>query len=153
VKILVPIDGSECSLSALDVAVEFAADLHAEIVICTVVNLADVALLSGGQSQLLPGCLEQLETNGKAIVAEALARVDGHASASSRTAEGEPVEEIERIAAEIQPAFIVMGSHGRTGLGRALVGSVAEGVLRRAPIPVMVVPSKHKLLSDTSTRS
>jgi nucleotide-binding universal stress UspA family protein len=143
VKILVPIDGSDSSLRALDVAVRFAADLHAEVVICTVVNLADVAVLSGGESQLLAGCLEQLEANGKAIAAEALARVDGRVSASSRLAEGEPIAEIERIAGEIRPAFIVIGSHGRTGLSRALMGSVAEGVLRRAPVPVMVVPSKH----------
>jgi nucleotide-binding universal stress UspA family protein len=144
VKILVPIDGSECSLRALDAAVEFAADLRAEIVIFHVVNLADIALLSGGESQLLPGCLEQLETNGESIVAKSLARVRGHVAASSLTAEGEPVEEIERIAAEIQPAFIVIGSHGRTGLSRAVMGSVAEGVLRRAPVPVMVVPLRTK---------
>jgi nucleotide-binding universal stress UspA family protein len=140
---LVAVDGSECSLRALDTAVEFAVDLHAEIVICTIVNLADVALLSGSEPELLPGCLEQLETNAQAIVADALARVDGRVRTESRTAEGEPVEEIERIAAEIRPAFIVMGSHGRTGLSRALLGSVAEGVLRRAPTPVMVVPSKQ----------
>jgi nucleotide-binding universal stress UspA family protein len=144
VKILVPVDGSECSFSALDAAVEFARDLHAEIVICHVVNLANVALLSGSEPELLPGCLEQLETNGKAIVAETLARVHGRITASSRTAEGEPTDEIERIAAEILPAFIVIGSHGRAGLSRAVVGSVAEGVLRRAPVPVMVVPARAK---------
>jgi nucleotide-binding universal stress UspA family protein len=143
VKLLVPVDGSQPSLRALDAAVEFAVGLHAEIVVCHVVNLANVALLSAGEAQLLPGCLEELEDNGKAIVAEALARIGDRAPASTRTVEGEPVEEIERMAAEIRPAFIVMGSHGRTGLSRALVGSVAEGVLRRAPIPVMVVPSSR----------
>ena len=141
--ILVPVDGSKSSLRALDVAAELAADLHAEIVVCHVVSLAEAALLSGGDAQLLPGCLEQVEANGKAIVAEALSRVDGRIAVSSQPAEGDPVEEIERIAVRMQPAFIVIGSHGRTGLSRALMGSVAEGVLRRAPVPVMVVPSKY----------
>jgi nucleotide-binding universal stress UspA family protein len=142
-KILVPIDGSETSLHALDVAVNFAVDLHAEIVLCCVTNLADVALLSGGEPQLLPQSLEQLEESSKAILGDAAAKINGRVKVSLRREEGEPVEEIERLAAEIRPAFIVMGSHGRTGVGRALVGSVAEGVLRRAPIPVMVVPAKH----------
>jgi nucleotide-binding universal stress UspA family protein len=140
VKILVPIDGSECSLRALDAAVEFASDLSAEIVVCNVVNLADIALSSGGEPQLLPECLTEVETKAKAILSEALARVDGRVTASSRSAEGEPVEEIEGIAAEVRPAFIVIGSHGRSGSRRAFLGNVAEGVLRVPSIPVMVVP-------------
>jgi nucleotide-binding universal stress UspA family protein len=143
VKILVPVDGSECSLRALDVAVDFATAFHAEIVIGHVVNLAEVALLSGGEAQLLPGCLEEKQDKGTAVVTEAVARTGGRVAVSSRTEEGEPVERIERIASEIRPAFIVIGSHGRNGISRALVGSVAEGVMRAAPCPVMVVPSKR----------
>lgn len=141
-KLLVPVDGSGCSLRALDAAVGFAADLRADVVICTVVNLAEAAILSGGESQLVPGCLETLQTNAETIAAEALARVGGRVDAKSRVVEGNPVEEIERVADEIRAAFIVMGSHGHTGLKRAFVGSVAEGVLRRAPVPVMVVRSR-----------
>jgi nucleotide-binding universal stress UspA family protein len=143
VKILVPVDGSECSLQALDVAVDFAQTLHADIVIGHVVNLAEVAILSGGEAQLLPGCLEQEEAKGKTIVAEAIARTGNRVAVSSRTGEGEPVEEIDRIAADVDPAIIVIGSHGRSGIGRALMGSVAEGVMRVAACPVMIVPSKH----------
>jgi nucleotide-binding universal stress UspA family protein len=39
--------------------------------------------------------------------------------------------------------FIVLGSHGRTGLDRLVMGSVAEGVVRAAPVPVMVFPCRH----------
>lgn len=141
-KILVPVDGSECSLKALDVAVEFARTLRAEIVIGHVVNLTEVALLSGGEAQLIPGCLEQEQEKGKSIVAEAVARIGDRVAVSERTEEGEPVEQIERIATEVRPAFIVIGSHGRNGISRALLGSVAEGVMRAAPVPVMVVPAK-----------
>ena len=143
-KILVPVDGSDGSFRALDTAVELANDLHADVVLCHVVSLANAALMSGGDAQLLPGCLEQVQRNGEAIVAETLRRISGRVDVSSRIAEGDPIDEIVRAAGRLRPAFIVIGSHGRTGLSRALVGSVAEGVLRRAPVPVMVVPSKHR---------
>jgi nucleotide-binding universal stress UspA family protein len=56
-----------------------------------------------------------------------------------RLEEGGPAEEILRVAAALPCDLIVMGTHGRTGLGRVLMGSVAEDVLRRAPCPVVTV--------------
>jgi nucleotide-binding universal stress UspA family protein len=138
--ILVPVDGSDCSLRALDVATNFAATLGGELVVCHVVELAKAATLSGGQAELVAGCIEELQRAGTAIVDEAIERVGSRVRVSSRTVEGTSVDEIERLAAEIKPSFIVIGSHGRTGLNRAVMGSVAEGVVRRAPVPVMVVP-------------
>jgi len=52
---------------------------------------------------------------------------------------GEPVEEILALAEERRVEMIVMTTHGRTGLPRALFGSVAEGVLRHAPCPVVTL--------------
>src|SRR5207248_3655533 len=49
------------------------------------------------------------------------------------------VPEIERVAEEEACDLIVMGTHGRTGLTRVLMGSVAEAVLRQAPCPVLTV--------------
>lgn len=138
--ILVPIDGSEYSTKALDVAADLAGALDAELVILHVVDLARVATLSAGQAQLIPGCLSELETEGRRIVKDALYRVAPGVRATTRTADGMPAEQIERIAAEIRPSFIVMGTHGRSGVNRAIMGSVAEGVARRSPIPVMIVP-------------
>jgi nucleotide-binding universal stress UspA family protein len=54
--------------------------------------------------------------------------------------EGSPVDAILDRARQERADLIVMGTHGRTGLSRLLVGSVAEGVLRHAPCPVVVVP-------------
>jgi nucleotide-binding universal stress UspA family protein len=56
-----------------------------------------------------------------------------------RVAEGGPAAEIIRLARGLGANLIVMGTHGRTGLGRLLMGSVAEDVLRRAPCPVMAL--------------
>ena len=53
--------------------------------------------------------------------------------------EGEPVEEILRVAREHHCDLIVMGTHGRTGLGRLLMGSVAEAVVRTASCPVVTI--------------
>lgn len=57
----------------------------------------------------------------------------------TRLAEGDPAYEIVAAAKETAADLIVMGSHGRTGLGRLLLGSVAEVVLRKAPCPVLTV--------------
>lgn len=54
-------------------------------------------------------------------------------------AEGEPVTEVLRAADEVGADLIVMGTHGRTGVGRLLMGSVAELVVRRAPCPVLTL--------------
>jgi nucleotide-binding universal stress UspA family protein len=54
-------------------------------------------------------------------------------------AQGEAAEEILRIASDMSCDLIVMGTHGRTGMGRLLMGSVAEWVLRAAPCPVLTV--------------
>lgn len=51
---------------------------------------------------------------------------------------GDPAAEIVRIAGDENAEMIVLGTHGRTGITRLLMGSVAEGVVRRAPCPVLV---------------
>ncbi len=53
--------------------------------------------------------------------------------------EGDPAREILRLAGEIKPELIVMGTHGRTGLARLLMGSVAEEVVRKSSYPVLTV--------------
>jgi nucleotide-binding universal stress UspA family protein len=53
-----------------------------------------------------------------------------------------PSEEISRLASEIEADLVVVGTHGRRGLSRLLLGSVAEGVVRLAPCPVLVVRPK-----------
>jgi nucleotide-binding universal stress UspA family protein len=53
--------------------------------------------------------------------------------------DGDVVVEILREATEIGADLIVVGSHGRTGLSRALLGSVSEGITRRAQVPVLTV--------------
>jgi len=56
-----------------------------------------------------------------------------------RLGEGDPATVILEVAEETGAGLIVMGTHGRTGLGRLVMGSVAEQVLRTAPCPVLTV--------------
>ncbi len=58
--------------------------------------------------------------------------------------QGPTVEKILREARRLHAGMIVMGSHGHGALHRVLVGSVAEGVLRKAPCPVLVVPRRKR---------
>ncbi|MCI0461374.1 MAG: universal stress protein [Gemmataceae bacterium] len=65
--------------------------------------------------------------------------------------EGHPPTEIVRLADEMEADLIVLGTHGRTGLGRLLMGSVAEVVMRKAPCPVLTVkmPMPHMAEAET----
>jgi nucleotide-binding universal stress UspA family protein len=85
---------------------------------------------------LVAGCLEELEAEAKALVADAENRVAGRVPVSAQTGEGAPVAEIERLAVETELMFIIIGSHGRSGPSRLLLGSVAEGVVRSAQQPL-----------------
>ncbi len=53
---------------------------------------------------------------------------------------GQPEHEISTVARAVKPRMIVMSTHGRAGLARAVLGSVAEAVLRHAPCPVLAIP-------------
>jgi nucleotide-binding universal stress UspA family protein len=65
--------------------------------------------------------------------------VDSKLAVTRVLLEGNEALEINRFAQENDVDLIVMGTHGRTGLGRFLTGSVAEAVLRKAPCPVLTV--------------
>jgi len=70
---------------------------------------------------------------------------DATLSVSRTLLVGNVASEINRFAEENQADLIVMGTHGRTGLGRMLMGSVAEMVLRRASCPVLTIKTPLKL--------
>jgi nucleotide-binding universal stress UspA family protein len=137
-RILVPFDFSALSTEAVDYAALLAARLGASIRLLHVYDPPDsMAAIVPGTSVVeeersargvAVGELERLE---QAVVAAGAVRADVVVAA------GSPVEEILRQAEGFD--LIVMGTHGRTGLQRLLLGSVTEEVMRRAHIPVLVV--------------
>jgi len=136
-KVLCPVDFSEESRSALRVAVDlarrFGAELtlfHADTSVSTV--LKDVESAHGG--------LEAWKRDAEA---------QGAASVTTATRAGEPQLAIVEQADSGGFDLIVMGTHGRTGRDRSLIGSVAENVVRRSRVPVLTVhadwPAGRKL--------
>jgi universal stress protein A len=67
----------------------------------------------------------------------------------TRVEEGDPACGILAVAKDVDASMIVMGTHGRTGLRRLLMGSVAEEVLRKAACPVMTVKGPMPMMSET----
>ncbi|MFC6615786.1 universal stress protein [Halopenitus salinus] len=133
-RILVPVDGSEES----DRAVEFAAEEwpDARITLLHVINPArSVSGAEMGVSGLTEDWYENAERNAETLLSETVERAD--IDAETLVEVGRPVHTILEAADDFDG--IVIGSQGRTGLSRVLLGSVAEGVVRKAEIPVTVV--------------
>jgi nucleotide-binding universal stress UspA family protein len=137
--ILCPIDGSQGSLQALDTAAKLAAEQQAALTICMVVDPSQAAAMAFGDPGMSGACLGALDDEAAQIVHDAAARVAATSAAQTVTLTGQTVTSIVDYAASNACDLVVMGSHGRGGIQRALIGSVAEGVLRHANIPVMVI--------------
>jgi nucleotide-binding universal stress UspA family protein len=139
--ILVPVDFEEPSLSALDLAKSLAHVFGAEIVLIHAYRLLVQTYpgLTPVDVPPWPGIhLEMVEAARKALNDLAAA----HGGLRSILVEGDPARAILDEAARLRPRMIVMGSHGRAGIERLMLGSVAEKVVRRSPAPVTVAHGK-----------
>ncbi len=139
-KILCPVDFSDASRSALQVASELARRFDGEVTVFHAYPLPGYTLPEG---TVLPatGMLQELAEQTDALLArwKAEAVADGAPRVSTGKAVGEPASEIVAAAEDGSYDAIVVGTHGRTGLAHVLLGSVAERVVRRAPMPVVTV--------------
>lgn len=133
--ILVPIDGSPASIEGLAQAAVLADDLGARIDVLHVVTPQTVEAATA--TAATRPAKEQAEHD----MEEAIAAAEGSLRDRLRRilVAGEPVRKILETAAAEKPDLIVMGTHGRVGRLHALVGSVAEAVVRNAPCPVLTV--------------
>lgn len=140
--VLVPLDGSRPSWAALDHAIESHAGDH-----ITVLHVIDPAAglytgVDGGYYD--PNAFDRARGRGESLCGEARDRI---AEAGAREATdvdtaietGRPARTIVEYANDHDVDHVVMGSHGRSGVSRILLGSVAETVVRRAPVPVTVI--------------
>ncbi len=137
-RVLVPTDGSEATDAAVDHAVAVAGACGAALRILSVVDTRALA----AQSDLAPSnaVVESLEERSERAVSEAAERcVEAGLSAETATARGPPSQAICADAAEHDADLVVMGTRGRSGLDRVLLGSVTERTVRHAPVPVMAV--------------
>ena len=138
-RILVPFDGSAAGLHACDEAVELAAAADAELLLLQVIEPSPYLLSREVTDQIRAMVVGELERRA--------AKLRPHArSVRALVAEGRPSEKIVEKAGELGVDLVVMGTHGRSGLSRAILGSVAERVVRLSDVPVLTVP--ESLLVD-----
>ena len=138
--ILHPTDFSKQSEFAFQLACSLARDYGAQLYVVHVVT-PPVVVYGEGVLPVEPAAYQ-------AELRETLTRlhaVEPEVRVLHRLVEGQPVDEILRLAKEIGCDLIVMGTHGRTGFGRMLMGSVAEKVVRTAPCPVVTVRQPSSL--------
>jgi nucleotide-binding universal stress UspA family protein len=141
-KILVPTDFSEHAERALSTATSLARVLGATL---HVVHVG--ALVPYFGPPFAPGrafANELTAASRKEFDAHMAALREHGVEATGTFAEGIAYVEINRVARDAGADLIVMGTHGRTGIEHALLGSVAERVIRTSPVPVMVVPAPRK---------
>jgi len=142
-RIAVALDGSICAAQALDVAIDLARQNGALLGICSVVEpLATGATLPSPSSAAIE---RGMRAAAHEIVEQALHRAQAFGiSAVGETRYGSPVREITKYAETFNASAILIGTHGRRGFSRLLAGSVAEGVLEKSLVPVIMVREKRE---------
>lgn len=144
--IIFPTDFSRSDNWAMKLATSMARDTGAKLVI---VHVEEPAAAYGG-GELYYGVPDPGHEDLKAMLSRVVP-IDPQVPYEHRMLEGDPAASIVHLAEELKADLIVMGTHGRTGLSRLVMGSVAEALVRRAPCPVLTVkePAKEAAESDS----
>jgi len=139
-RILCPVDFSQSSDYSLGYAVDFARMFDAQLTLLHVVEVPFLPsyAMAGVPDLSLP--LEQIEEGARTGLARLTEECrKKHQKVETELRTGSAFMEIISYAREIDADLIVMGTHGRTGLGHIIIGSVAEKVVRKAPCPVLTI--------------
>jgi nucleotide-binding universal stress UspA family protein len=144
-KILVPVDGSETAALGLEEAIRLAKSHRSKLRLIHVVN--DFIALTGLEAAAVYSeqFVKSAHERGRAILAQAQEAARRHgldAEVESVDSTGEPAGETIVQEARRWPAdLIVLGTHGRRGIRRLVLGSDAEYIVRTTPVPVLLVRS------------
>lgn len=140
-RILIPIDGSLTSERALDEAIKFAQQQQAHVELIHV--LEDVGYVDNESYINYVELMDLMKLNGEKILAQArhkLSEAGLSVHCTLLEAHGERIANVINAVAKNKSAdLIIIGTHGRTGFNRLLLGSVAEGVVRTAHIPILLI--------------
>lgn len=146
-RILVPVDYSPCSKAALELAIELSAPLQATLDVVHVWDRPSYVtnvLMTSSEPVHGKSLFALIEQNAEHDLQEFLDGVETKAGQTlrGRLLTGEPAAAILRELSERPSDLVVVGTHGRTGLTHMLMGSVAEKLVRLAPVPVLTVPDQ-----------
>ena len=138
-EILLPTDGSEGVSDAINCAVAMAKTFHARIHVLHIIE--SPRLQDYGAFFALPEIMKELQAAGEEVCKNAVEFMheSGFENVVTENIEGYPADEIMDYARTNGIDLIVMGTHGRRGLNRVVLGSIAEEVVRRSEVPVMTV--------------
>lgn len=152
-RILVPVDGSATSKLGLRHAVGLAKDQRARVRVLNVLDDLAMTPMDEGYPVDMTRFIESMRQSGKKALDEssALAEKAGvNAGTAMVETHGRRVSDVILGDAKAFHAdLIVMGTHGRRGLNRLLLGSDAERVLRDAPVPVLLIRSQQRKRATT----
>ncbi len=143
-KILVPTDFSEPSDAALDYAVSLAQKLGASIHVVHSFELPVVGLPSGVLTISAEMASRIIDAAQTALAQLSEKYEQRGVKLETLIEQADPREGVLSAAKKIGADLIVMGTHGRRGLARALIGSVTEAVVRTSPVPVLTVHAETK---------
>ena len=142
-RILVPIDGSPTANRGLDEAIRLAKSHRARLCLLHVVDESVLTQSFEAGAAMIDDLLESLRASGRKIVAEAAARGRKQGLKPQtilvENMLGSVAEVIVRQAKKFRAELIVIGTHGRRGVPRVVLGSAAEGVVRTSNVPVLLV--------------
>lgn len=147
-RFLVPLDVRGCADKVVDRALWLAKlSPHTKVDLLTVVpslGASGVAsLVVGDRTFDLGGVLD--EETAALLRGFAVLLHKNHVLGDVLARNGAPIEQILSVCQQREPQMVVMGSHARTGLARAVFGSVAESVLRQSRIPVLIEPAGRQI--------
>ncbi|NNH86166.1 universal stress protein [Acinetobacter terrae] len=140
--ILVPVDESPISYAAVEQALALAKALHCQVTITSVIAVDP--FVGVDFYKVAPGITDyfiQAEKNAQLRLAEIKQSfIRDSIDVDTKIIRGvSPAEGIIHVADEVGADLIIMGSHGRTGFKKLMLGSVAQAVLTQSPIPVLIV--------------
>lgn len=134
--ILLATDGSPASTAATVHAIELATGLHARLLVMSVVSVPELTAMTAPFPDVLGDAQQEAETIVRGVVDHAR---EAGVEATYLIWEGRPGDAIMAAAESEHVDLIVVGSHGRSAVGRFFLGSVSEYVVRHAHVPVLVV--------------
>lgn len=142
--VVVPLDGSPLAEAVIPFIVEIAGPLDLQVLLVRVVQPVPPEVIEGSRHVVLedvPARMHEAST----YLAEVAARLESRGvRVATMARRGDPVAEIVAATREAKADLIAMTTHGRSGFGRLLFGSVAEAVLRQAEVPVFLMRFTEK---------
>jgi nucleotide-binding universal stress UspA family protein len=151
-RVLVALDGSTSSEAVLRLLLEIAGPLDMTVLLMRALEPVPPVVVEATRHVVLDD-VEGRRRDAEEYLAPIAAALRAKGiDVSWQVRLGRPAEEILAAARESSVDLIAMATHGRTGLGRLLFGSVAEAVLRHAPVPVFMIRQPHAVETASAAK-